>query len=133
MEMKIGMTGAADPDNRRMMRFGKQLDKNERENLIEVRKLIHIRDEHSALRYGDYYSLKADTNIFAYLRSDMNERVLVVLNKSPHTQNVNLELPDIYESKYLTDFITGEKIKLTDNKLNISLKGTEYRLFNIQK
>ena len=130
---EIGETGAADPDNRRMMRFGKQLDKNERENLIEVRKLIRIRDDHSALRYGDYYSLKADTNIFAYLRSDMNERVLVVLNKSPHTQNVNLELPDIYESKYLTDLITGEKIKLTNNKLNISLKGIEYRLFNIQK
>ena len=130
---EVGMTGAADPDNRRMMRFGEQLDKKERENLTEVRKLIRIRDDHSALRYGDYYSLKADTNIFAYLRSDMNERVFVVLNKSPHTQNVNLELPEIYESNYLTDLITGEKIKLTDNKLDISLKGIEYRLFNIQK
>jgi cyclomaltodextrinase / maltogenic alpha-amylase / neopullulanase len=130
---EIGMTGAADPDNRRMMRFGNQLDNNERENLEEVKKIIHLRDDHPALRYGDYYSLKADTNIFAYLRSDMNERVLVVLNKNPETQNVDLEFPDFYNSDYITDLFTGEKIKLNGNNTRIPVKGIGYRFFSFNK
>jgi len=130
---EIGMTGAADPDNRRMMRFGDQLNNNEKENLTEVRKLIHLRDDHPALRYGDYYSLKADTNVFAYLRSDMNERVLVVLNKNPLAQSVNLELPDFYKTKYLVDLLSGEKVNLNENKINISVNGISYRFFNLEK
>ena len=130
---EIGMTGAADPDNRRMMRFGDQLNDNEKENLIDVRKIIHLRDNHPALRYGDYYSLKADTNFFAYLRSDMNERVLVVLNKNPQAQNVNIELPDFYKTRYLVDLLSGEKIDLNENKINITVKGISYRFFNLEK
>ncbi|MGA9292346.1 MAG: alpha-amylase family glycosyl hydrolase [Ignavibacteriaceae bacterium] len=129
---EIGMTGAADPDNRRMMRFGNQLDNNEKENLEEVKKLIHLRDDHSALRYGDYYSLNADTNIFAYLRSDMNESVLVVLNKNPEAQNVDLEFPAFYKSNYIIDLFTGEKIKLNGNKADIPVKGIGYRFFSLR-
>ncbi|MGB8319828.1 MAG: alpha-amylase family glycosyl hydrolase, partial [Ignavibacteriaceae bacterium] len=129
---EFGMTGASDPDNRRMMRFGNQLDNNEKENLEEVKKLIHLRDDHSALRYGDYYSLNADTNIFAYLRSDMNESVLVVLNKNPEAQNVDLEFPAFYKSNYIIDLFTGEKIKLNGNKADIPVKGIGYRFFSLR-
>ena len=80
---EIGMTGAADPDNRRMMRFGDELNEYEKQTLEDVSKLIHIRKEHSALRYGDFLTLQADENIYAYLRSDMNERILTVVNKNP--------------------------------------------------
>ena len=129
---EIGMTGAADPDNRRMMRFGNQLDNNEKENLGEVKKIIHLRDDHPALRYGDYYSLKADTNIFAYLRSDMTESVLVVLNKNPEAQNVNLGFPAFYKSNYISDLFTGEKIKLNADKASIPVKGIGYRFFSLR-
>ena len=129
---EIGMTGAADPDNRRMMRFGNQLDRNEKDNLNEVRKLIHLRDDHPALRYGDYYSLKADTNIFAYIRSDMNESILIILNKNPEVQNVELEFPDFYKSDYIKDLFTGEKIKLDGDKAGIPVKGIGYRFFSLR-
>ena len=79
---EIGMTGAADPDNRRMMRFGSDISDWERETLMDVRALIKLRKENSALRYGDFYTLKADKNIYAFIRSDLNEKVLVILNKS---------------------------------------------------
>ena len=129
---EIGMTGAADPDNRRMMRFGNQLSNIEKENFSEISKIIHLRDDHPALRYGDYYSLIADTNIFAFLRSDMNERVLIVLNKNPKEQNVNLELPEFFKSKYLVDLLSGERISLNSNNAIIPINGTEYRFFNIK-
>ncbi len=130
---EIGMTGAADPDNRRMMRFGNRLDENEKENLSKVSRLIHLRDDHSALRYGDYYPLEADTNIFAYVRSDMNERVLVVLNKNDESQNAVLNFPEVYGTKTLTDLLTGEIIKVENDKADIKINGTDYRIFNLNK
>ena len=128
---EIGMTGAADPDNRRMMRFGGQLTSNEKENLAEVRKLIHLRNDHPALRYGDYYSLKADTNIFVYTRSDMNERVLVVLNKNPETQNIIVSFPDLYGNTSLVDLLNNENIPIKSNRAEIKVDGIGYRFFNI--
>ena len=130
---EIGMTGAADPDNRRMMRFGNQLDQNEKEDLVDIRKMIHMRDQHPALRYGDYFSLQADTNVFIYTRSDMNERVLVVLNKDTKSLGINLALPAIYNAKYLVDLLNGKKIDVVDNKADIKVSGIGYRFFNIVK
>ena len=130
---EIGMTGAADPDNRRMMRFGDQLDQNEKENLTDVSKLIHIRKNHSALRYGDYFSLIADTNVFAYVRSDMNERVLIVLNKNPEEQKVGIDIPPIYGTTKLKDLLSGEIVNATGNKAYINVKGIGYRIFNMEK
>src|ERR1035438_10863023 len=57
---EIGMTGAGDPDNRRMMRFGSDLTPWEKNTLIQVRKIINLRKDHPALRYGDFLTLKAD-------------------------------------------------------------------------
>ena len=128
---EIGMTGAADPDNRRMMRFGNQLTTNEKANLGKVRKIIHLRDNHTALRYGDYFSLQADTNIFIYTRSDMNERVLIVLNKNPETQNITIELPDFYGTDSLVDLINDKKIFVKKNHAKIIVDGIGYRFFNI--
>ena len=130
---EIGMTGAADPDNRRVMRFGNQLTDNEKDNLVKVSKLIHLRKNHPALRYGDYYSLIADTNVFAYIRSDMNERVLVLLNKNPEQQKVEVNLPPFYGTLKLKDLLTGEIIAANNNKASINVKGIGYRIFNLEK
>jgi cyclomaltodextrinase / maltogenic alpha-amylase / neopullulanase len=129
---EIGMTGAADPDNRRMMRFGNQLNNDERENLAEVRKLIKLRRMNPALVYGDYFSLQADKNIFAYLRSDMNERILVVLNKSLEKEELNLVLPVYYGTIKLVDLLSGNNIDVINNKALISIKGIGYRFFKLE-
>jgi len=62
---EFGMTGAADPDNRRKMRFGEELNDYEKKTFEDVSKLIHVRRGHSALRYGDFFTLQADENIYA--------------------------------------------------------------------
>ncbi len=68
----------------------------EKENLKEISKLTHFRKNHSALRQGDFFTLIADDHCYAYIRSDMNERVLVVLNKSEEKQKVQLNIPQVY-------------------------------------
>jgi cyclomaltodextrinase / maltogenic alpha-amylase / neopullulanase len=130
---EIGMTGAADPDNRRIMRFGNQLTSLEKDNLVNVRKIIHLRDSHPALRYGDYYCLQADEKIFAYVRSDMNERILTVLNKNADKQSLSLNFPETYSAHKLVDLFTGETVAVINNTAQINIDGISSRFFSIVK
>ncbi len=128
---EIGMTGASDPDNRRMMRFDSGLTDWEKENLKAVEAIIKIRKQHPALRHGDFLTLLAEKNVYAYLRSDMNERVLVVLNKANAPANLKLQLPSIYglkEAVNLTDNIT---VEINLNSLNIEIPAIGFAIFKL--
>jgi cyclomaltodextrinase len=129
---EIGMTGASDPDNRRMMRFDDELNENEIRTLNDVSKLIHIRKKHSALRYGDFLTLQADENIYAYLRSDMNERILVIVNKSYNEQSVSYTLPAIYKLNKAMDYISGKVFEIMNGKLDISVDGIKYLILKLE-
>ena len=130
---EIGMTGAADPDNRRMMRFDDELDDNEKQTFVDVSKLIHIRKEHSALRYGDFLTLQADENIYAYLRSDMNERILTIVNKNSNQQKVELILPGLYEISKAQDLVGRKEFEVKNNKLNVNIGGSKYLILKLEK
>ena len=118
---EFGMTGASDPDNRRMMRFGNELNEYEKKMLGVVSKIIKLRANNSALRYGDFFTLKADDNIFAYCRSDFYERVLVVLNKSGEQQTIELTLPEIYQTQNAINLVDKITYNVVDNKINLNL------------
>ncbi len=128
---EFGMTGADDPDNRRMMRFDDSLTINEKQMLKETQKIIGIRNHHSSLRYGDFYTLHADKNIYAYSRSDMNERLLVILNKNENETTVDLQLPNAYTTKELVDVVSGEKVSVKDHKVAVSIPAVNWRIFEI--
>jgi cyclomaltodextrinase / maltogenic alpha-amylase / neopullulanase len=129
---EFGMTGVDDPDNRRMMRFGGQLSFFEKRMLKETGRIVKMRNEHPALRYGDLYTLKADTAVFAYVRSDFNERLLVILNKSEVTQEAALDLPKIYNAHQLIDVHSGEKVSVQQNRSSIAVPPIGWRVFNIR-
>jgi glycosidase len=130
---EIGMTGSADPDNRRMMRFDDGLNENEKQTYDDVSKLILIRKEHSALRYGDFLTLRADENVYAYLRSDMNERILTVINKNVNQQKVEFTLPGFYKHSKATDLVNGKVFEVKNNKLDISVGGLGFLILNLEK
>ena len=130
---EIGMTGASDPDNRRMMRFDNDLNEYEKQMFKDVSKLIHSRSDHSALKYGDFLTLQADKNIYAFLRSDMNERILVILNKSDKEQQINLSLPAIYSIESASDIISGDEFDINENLISLSVKGIGYRIIKLNQ
>lgn len=130
---EIGMTGAADPDNRRMMRFDNDLNQYEKQTLEDVSKLIHIRKENSALRYGDFLTLQADENVYAYLRSDMNERVLTVINKNPNEQKIEFTLPAMYKVIIAKDLVSGKEYDVKNNKISLTVDGTKYLILKLKK
>jgi glycosidase len=129
---EFGMTGVDDPDNRRMMRFGDQLSIFETRMLNETKKILKMRKQHSALRYGDFLTLQADTILYAYMRSDFHERILVVLNKSERVQSVNLHIPELYRSHELVDIISGEKLNLKNNQASVSIPAIGWRVYRVQ-
>jgi len=129
---EIGMTGASDPDNRRMMRFGTQLNESEKQTLKDVSKLIHIRKDHPALRYGDFLTFQADENVYAYLRSDMNERILTIVNKSPNQQNLEYILPGAYKINKVKDLITGKEFYTINDKLKVEVGGIGYLILKLE-
>ena len=129
---EIGMTGAGDPDNRRMMRFGSDLAPSEMKTLTVVREIINLRKNHPALRYGDFLTLKADDKNYVYLRSDMNERILVALNKNNDNSSFVLQLPEFYNVKRAVNLITNEVIAIRDSKFSVSLNSLSWGMYKLE-
>jgi len=118
---EFGLTGANDPDNRRMMRFGDELSSIERAQLSKVTRLIQVRNAHPALRRGDYASLKAEKDVFVYSRGDVNERLIIALNKGAAAQSVPLFLPDWLRGSDVLSLLNGNKQPIEENLLKLNL------------
>lgn len=130
---EFGMTGASDPDNRRMMYFGDKLTRHEQKTLDEVSKLINLRKKHSALRYGDVLTVLASHNQLGYIRSDANERILVLLNKSEKEEVVTVDIPEYYEVGYAENPLTKERIILEQNRIKVKIAPSGYEIFILDK
>jgi glycosidase len=126
---EIGMTGASDPDNRRMMRFNDELSVWETETLEHVKKIINARKNISSLRHGDFKTLQADENLYIYIRSDLNDRILVALNKSEVPQTVKIKVPSFYSIKNVEEIFSGEKVEVKNNELNVTIPPIGYSFF----
>lgn len=129
---EFGMTGAGDPDNRRMMRFGNELSESEEKLLKNTGDLVKLRKQHPALRYGDFLTIKATEDIYAFVRSDFNERILILLNKADKQQKVNLELPDFYTGSYIQDLETSEKVASERGRISMTIDGWTWRMFELK-
>ncbi|MCS6987966.1 MAG: alpha-amylase family glycosyl hydrolase [Chloroherpetonaceae bacterium] len=129
---EIAMTGAADPDNRRLMRFGKDVSDDEKAVFAETSRLVKLRQAHSALRYGDFQILHSSKDALAYLRSDMNERVLVALNKGEAAQAIAVKFPSFYYAKKLRDLQTGEEIALANDEATIRLASLQAKILKVE-
>lgn len=128
---EFGMSGASDPDNRRMMRFGDDLNEGEKSTLSEVSKIINLRREHTALRHGDFYPLVANEEIYAYIRSDMNERILVILNKGLNNKNVEIKLPAHFGIKDLSDLKYNGELNVESNQINLEISGMSWYMYSL--
>ena len=92
---EIGMPGANDPDNRRMMYF-KGLTPAELSVQTTIERLTHLRSTHMALLFGDLVELPVAGGSpmeYAYLRNYFNDHVLTVFHKGTAPMNLRIPLP----------------------------------------
>jgi len=85
---EIGLDGGPDPACRKSFPW----DRNgwNRELLTYVKTLTALRKSQPALRGGTFHRLYADHNIYAFARKLGTQRVVVVMNASNSTHNVNI-------------------------------------------
>lgn len=85
---EIGMAGAGDPDNRRMMRF-ENLKKQEAALQKEIGSLIQVRTKNLALVYGDFNIEENTTTKLKYTRRYFDNQVGITLNKEDWTYSIS--------------------------------------------
>jgi glycosidase len=119
---EVGMWGANDPDCRKPMVWGDleyapeatKPDGTPRppdpvgvdsDLLAHYRRLIAMRREHPALQVGAYRTLVADdsTGLFAFERTEGDDRVIVVLNPTPREQ------PFPFTGSCMEDLVAGTR------------------------
>ncbi|MDR1543432.1 MAG: hypothetical protein LBS50_03275 [Prevotellaceae bacterium] len=117
---EIGMTGANDPDNRRMMKFD-NLSNREQNLFNKVAKTAHLRKKNLALIYGDFINLQVTENTWVYARKYFDFVAVVVINNSDREKNFEVELPKKF-TKHILKGLFGNDYKISENKLKITLK-----------
>lgn len=115
---EIGMTGANDPDCRRMMRFDGW---NHREQKLHdlVAKMANLRKNNPVLIYGDFISLQTTTNSWVYARKYFDKEAIILINNSKQSKNFEVELPSYLQKSLKATF--GTSFTLSNGKLKITL------------
>ncbi|MBK8848188.1 MAG: alpha-amylase [Bacteroidetes bacterium] len=79
---EYGDAGAGDPDNRRMARFGDDLNSNESLLLDQFSKISHLRNQQMALLYGELNFTEAGDSVLIMERNYFGKKVIAFFNKS---------------------------------------------------
>ncbi len=124
---EIGLSGAADPDNRRMMKFN-NLSAKQQELFNFVSKLIQLRKTYKALYLGDYIPLIVNKNQLVFIKLYFNEFIIAGISRK-NNFNINLTLPSFIIPKKIIDILSNEKIKATKK---IEIKNKKYFLLSGQ-
>jgi glycosidase len=101
---EIGLPGAGDPDNRRMMQWS-GYSAGQTLLLDRIKKLTKIRADHKALRQGARTILGVTTDTLAYKMEGAGDTVFVVVNRGDSQQSVG-GLP----GGAMTDLMTGSSV-----------------------
>ncbi len=123
---EIGMTGANDPDNRRMMRFA-ELQPDEQDVKATVARLAALRLQNLELTYGDFHWLLVDDDVLAYARSYFGQLTVVVFNKSPHAASLLLPLPAGFARDSFHDQL-NTPVENTDGLLQVDIEPDSFMI-----
>jgi glycosidase len=121
---EIGMPGAADPDNRRMMRFD-NLAPSEADVLSHVQKLGQARQADPALRRGDYKTIWVDDDVLVFTRHIQGEPArIIAINHRGTEQKRMVPLPpelEIKDGTIYLDALSGAMLMAAGGFVSIDL------------
>ncbi len=126
---EIGMTGAGDPDNRRMMRFGEDVSPEESAVKLHFSKLAKARQKHPSLYMGSRRVLLASNEHYAYVRKHLSNAALVLFNRSNKEQRYILDLnPELGDAE-LKDVLSDASIRVRNGRVVVKLAPMQSALF----
>lgn len=130
---EIAMPGLGDPDNRRPMRFGAELENLERAHLEATRRLTQLRRDHVALRRGDLQVLQATADLLVYERAHPVERIVVALNRGDRATTLRVQLHQgILPLSGARDLLTGAQLRVFDGRLSGTVAPRSARIIQLR-
>ena len=127
---EFGMPGAGDPDNRRMMRFGNDLNQNEKDTLAFLKKLGKARKNHPVLGSGAWSApLWSEGDFLAYARTSGAVKAVILINIGSGTKSGELDVSGIGLDGGVTDLISGSGGTVSGGKMPFSLNGLSAAIF----
>jgi glycosidase len=119
---EIGMTGAQDPDNRRMFPDPAKLSSAQKSVQAHVAKLNALRAKHPAIRYGSRRAVQADRDHYAVVRAYLNDRVLILYNRSDKPAKFELNVgPEFTDGPLQDQFGNLKDISVKNGFLSLTL------------
>jgi len=113
---EIGLRGGKDPDCRRAMPWDKSLW--DTDLLAYYRRLTSIRESHLALRRGEYATLYASDEIYAFLRRLEDEMLVIVLNNGETTYRLDVPVKGYQaDGAVLSDLLGSGEATVTGGRL----------------
>jgi glycosidase len=119
---EVGLPGAGDPDNRRMMRFGDELATQEQQLLEFVQVLGQARRSSKALQLGARRPLRVEDHLYVYQRDTADgDGAIIAINREGSERALLVELQGSLAASNATYF------NVFDSR-SVELRGTETRL-----
>ena len=118
---EIAMTGASDPDNRRMMNFD-GLGKEEQSVFDHVAKLVKFRLKSDPITLGCHSDILTEDKRWIYMKHYFQQSVIVVFNDEDDSLKLDIKLPAYVPGKgsYRSIF-TGRKYKISRGKVKLNV------------
>lgn len=110
---EIGLPGAGDPDNRRMMDWNTAGYNAGQQLLLDRhKKLAAIRKAHAALRYGSRTTISVADDTWGYKMVEGADLVYVLINRSDSPKNVGGLPANRFNDALLGDSVTGPEVSV---------------------
>ena len=130
---EIGMSGAGDPDNRRMLPEDNNLSAEEMSVRAHFSKVAAVRHKHPALRYGSRRALVAEGDRYAFVRAHLGDTVLAVWNRGDHPTSFALEPgPEMPDGLY-RDALSGQVLEVIAGRATFEMEPMKSALFVAQQ
>lgn len=118
---EVGLTGAGDPDNRRMMPLEAELNDAQKSVRTHFAKVAKLRHAHPALRYGSRRALIAEGDRYAFVRRHLGDAVLCAWNRGKTPAEFEVEAaPELPDGTY-TDALSGLEIEIEGGEVEFEL------------
>jgi glycosidase len=127
---EIGMTGGQDPGCRKCMVW--EEEKQNRDILEHVKKLIALRKAHPAFRRGKITFIDAndETNHLIYTKTYLDETILVMINNS--SKEINVNVPLSLKGKWLINLWTNEQFAAEAETLRAVIPPYGFLLYQVK-
>ncbi len=127
---EVGMWGGDDPNCRKPMLWEDlqpydRPDENyvHRDQLAHYQRVIALRNAHPALRTGTIQTLLTDdaTDVWAFLRKDADEQLIVALNSTAQSHEVTIPLPASAPTAWRGVYGPTDTLRATEQKLKVTV------------